>query len=170
MKIKNTKLLRKRADWHHANDHIKQGTYGEGSVNGKPYFEGCAIGCLSTPHTFKALNAWARSYLPEDYESGQMVELGPEPGEMRGILGEEFGICNALTHLAEDIFEGLGYHGDAINFVRDFAHALKEGSTITDRDVGQFKDAVIYHSCSLKEDVNLLLDWLKAGAPKPVLA
>lgn len=171
MKIKNTKLLRQRADWHHENDHIKQGTYGEGSVNGKPCFEGCAIGCLSTPHTFKALDTWARSYLPENYESGKVVELGPEPAEMRDILGDEFGICNRLTRLAEDIFERLPYHGDAINFVRDFAHALKEGSTITDHDVIRFESTIDYDRYSYEESAESFLNWLKAaGAPESVVA
>ena len=49
MRIHDTEKLVARARSHARADHVMQGTYGRVRSNGKAQFEGCAVGCLSTP-------------------------------------------------------------------------------------------------------------------------
>lgn len=133
MKIKNTKELRLRANSHARNDHIRQGTYGDGSINGKAEFKGCAVGCLSTPHRKWELFNWIKAKL-----TGRKYRWSMSRSEALAGLRDEFGITERLAVVAEACFEGKGTHGAAINFVRDFAHACPEGADIQDRHVEAF--------------------------------
>lgn len=132
MKIHNTHELRLRARSHAKNDHILQGTYGEGKANGEVEFKGCAIGCLSTPHRKPELRRFIRKYL----HAGGWLEV--DDRDQRAMLAKEFGICLSLARLAEGFFEAQPYHGQAINFVRDFAEALPEAANIRPVDCRRF--------------------------------
>lgn len=120
MKIKNTTELVRRARWHARQDHVRQGTYGEIETNGKIDFEGCAIGCLATPHRQKDLWAAFRTH------GGMLTEVSFQ----LETLEDDFGICNELARCAEAIFENFPYHGEAIEFIPRFAEALNEGAEI----------------------------------------
>lgn len=125
MKIKNTHELRLRANSHARHDHVAQGTYGEASLNGHVVYKGCAIACLSTPHR----QADLRSFLADWWDQA-CDRLNVDDGWMREQLAREFGITERLVLVAEGLFEAQPTHGAAINFVRDFAHALPEGADI----------------------------------------
>lgn len=127
MKIKNTRELVLRAQGHARADHIKQGTYGSSRTNGKTEFTGCAITCLAAPSRLADLRAWIKAVPREGFS----MEDHDEHALIRQ-LGEEFGICESLARLVEIIFESLDFHGEAINFIPQFAKALVEGSSFTD--------------------------------------
>jgi hypothetical protein len=147
MKIKNKGLLVRRAEWHAKNDHVKQGTYGDSSCNGKVEFEGCAIGCLATPHTERGLRAFIRKLgekeVKSDYkfdpslgystwqreETGSFV-LYEEDDDQLPRIAREFGINRALARAAEGLFESFNKNGEAINFIPAFARALPEGVNV----------------------------------------
>ena len=128
MKIKNTRELVLRAQGHARADHIKQGTYGQGAVNGHAEYQGCAIGCLSTPHRKGDLRAWLRDNLWGPAASLTYVYQGSDA--MTKQLADEFGISPQLARAAESLFEGFYTHGDAINFIPEFAKSLNEGADI----------------------------------------
>jgi hypothetical protein len=130
---KNTTELKLRARAHARYDHVKQGTYGEGKTNGKSEFEGCAVGCLSTPHRKEELRAYLQRWLPDwALEENEWGELTISAADQHQMLADEFGLCGRLVAIAEGLFEAQETHGDAINFVRDFACAIPEGLDITD--------------------------------------
>lgn len=129
MKIKNTKELRLRAASHVRDDHVIQGTYGDVTRNGHVTFKGCAIGCLSTPHR----KAEMLKFLEE--HSGPYGGLSISNKDQRGLLATEFGINRALAMTAEGFFEAQLTHGAAIQFVKEFADSLVEGSELTPSDV-----------------------------------
>lgn len=164
MKIKNTKELQLRADSHARNDHILQGTYGKGNVNGHIEFKGCAVGCLSTPHRKKELRDFLRKHLNRRpaYAYGPEQFLDITEGTQREMLAKEFGITEDLAVLAEGIFEVQETHGAAINFVRDFAKALVEGSDIRPRDVHAYMRKNLngcgLHYADIMEEVEIQRD------------
>lgn len=134
--IRNTKTLRERAEWHAAKDHVMQGTYGRGDVNGKAEFKGCVIGCLATPHGDALVE-----YLRDNLSIGEGIRLMSRGDySLTSDIYEQFGIEPELMRLAEDVFEGLSTHGAAINFVRDFVRALPEGAKIDAEDAGHIRD------------------------------
>lgn len=136
-KIKNGRELVLRADSHAKFDRIKQGTYGNASVNGHATFKGCAIGCLSTPHRKRDLFAFLRKRRDEGED---LRDFDREP--QVAALNREFGICEALTDLSEAIFEDFNKHGAAIEFIPRYARAVAacEGKRITDRQVREFRN------------------------------
>lgn len=191
MRTKNTKELKLRAASHVKYDHIKQGTYGQGKVNGYAEFKGCAIGCLSTPHRKAELRSFLRQHLETREEALRQFEgrslpknyeftLKLDDEYQRKRLGEEFGLTRLLVIAAEALFEAQRYHGDAINFVRNFAYAIPEGVEITDREVWAFlKDDLCivkgnyrpkeleFDEISLYEEVaHLFLTWIEEKGPK----
>lgn len=129
MRIKNTAELVRRANWHARYDHIEQGTYGDATVNGVAEFKGCAIACLSTPHTKKGLRDFLRGIFGGS-GSGELNEFGWKSDDQRKALAKEFGICRTLALVLEGLFESQKTHGAAIEFIPAFAKALKEGSDI----------------------------------------
>jgi hypothetical protein len=129
MKIKNTKVLRARARWHHKQDHIAQGFYGECWTNGEQGAKVCAIGCLATPHTRKGLRAWVRSIGEQPYVEGEW-RSSEEGQDQVKRLAKEFGIHPMLARASEAVFEYILDEREAIDFVRDFALALPEGVDI----------------------------------------
>lgn len=140
MKIKNTKELVLRADGHAKADRIKQGTYGSATVNGHAEFEGCAIGCLATPHRKADLRSFLRGFLGKTDAGARDpwggVPVANEPFSLDEDmlikqLGKEFGICPALARVAESCFESYDTHGGAIEFIPRFARSLNEGAEIT---------------------------------------
>lgn len=141
MVIHNTETLVERAEWHAKQDHIYQGTYGCGKVNGKAEFVGCAIGCLATPHKPRELVEFLRANLGDADASSALWGPGKkflaiDSFDQTQEIAEQFGICRGLMRLVEDVFEGLSTHGAAINFVRDFARVCAEieGADIKDED------------------------------------
>lgn len=137
MRIKNTTELRVRARSHAANDHVIQGTYGIGVLNGHAEFRGCAIGCLSTPHREADLRQYLSEFLNTKYGPTNRIDgvdfygVFDEDSGQRQKLEDEFGMTKHLIIAAEGFFEAQPTHGAAINFVRDFATALPEGAEIT---------------------------------------
>lgn len=134
MKIKNTKLLRARANAHAKYDRIKQGTYGRASVNGHATFEGCAIGCLTTPHTKKGLRNFLQGIFGGS-GNGFLEDVGWDDEDQRTALRKEFGICRTLAVALESLFESQPTHGAAIEFIPAFAAALVEDSNIQPKEV-----------------------------------
>lgn len=136
MRIKNTRELVLRAQAHARQDHVKQGTYGKARTNGKIEFQGCAISCLATPHRKRDLRQFILNGVAE-FRSGIRWRDGYQrfQGEkLVKLLGREFGITPQLAHAAETVFEGMQTHGDAINFIPEFAKALPEGVNISARE------------------------------------
>lgn len=140
MKIKNTPEIRLRADAHAKADHVKQGTYGRGKVNGLAGYRGCAVGCLSTPHRRRDLLKFLREQATKvvDFKKGKWFDFEGYGNQQRRLLAEEFGICNELAVIAEGCFESQVTNAEAIDFVRDFAHALPEGVDVRDRNCAAF--------------------------------
>jgi hypothetical protein len=132
MKIKNTKELKLRANGHARSDHILQGTYGDASANGHVKYEGCAVACLSTPHRKRSLRAFIKEH------TGTWGGYDRDVADMRKDLAKEFGINRYLVIAAEGYFEAQETHGAAIEFVKNFAHALPEGANITPGQVKAF--------------------------------
>lgn len=134
-KIKNTGELVLRAQAHARHDRIRQGTYGDASVNGHAEYKGCFIGCLSTPHRKRDLF----SFLRKARDEGSLEYF--DDHDQRLALHREFGICLELSYLCEAIFEGLPTHGAAIEFLPAFAKALApcEGKRITDAQVQKLR-------------------------------
>ena|ERR1700690_1419548 len=174
MKIKNTKELRLRANDHAKHDRIKQGTYGDGNVNGHAEFKGCAIGCLSTPHRKAELREFLRGIFGGASEGWQQLEYAENDlddfGQMK-LLSKEFGICPELARSAEALFEGCDTHGAAIEFVPAFAKALPEGADIRPNAVVAFwKQQDEGGRCAYEEGCAVsdptikeqFLDWLKS--------
>jgi len=147
MKIKNTKELVLRARGHAKLDHIAQGTYGDGTVNGDVEFKGCAIACLATPHRKKDMRAWFIKWLGENYEPGYSNEVEfDDHADLIPALEREFGITQGLARAAEALFESQSTHGAAINFIPAFAEALNEGADITPKAVQKmWLDLTGYH-------------------------
>lgn len=186
MKIKNTRELVLRAQAHARADHILQSTYGEGSVNGDEEYQGCAIGCLSTPHRRTELRAFLRQYLGEWRAWSGKKDITLTSYQMTARLGEEFGICPELARAAEDVFERLDTHGAAIEWIPAFAKALVEGSSVTPAMMRAWAkriegpigitinevtcDAVSFAEGDLKDRAELvglnLLDWLSGLKPR----
>lgn len=173
-KIKNGRELVLRAQSHARHDHIKQGTYGDGSVNGHVEFKGCAVGCLSTPHRKRDLRNFLRSFtggVPGN------VSLDDRNAQVEG-LRREFGITEALADLLEAIFEGIETHGAAIEFIPAAAKAIAacEGKNITDRQVAKFRKANdlgevwsiggLYDSDYDPSPAKLLIAWLEKRAAR----
>jgi hypothetical protein len=167
MKIKNTRELVLRAQWHARHDHVKQGTYGDVSMNGEVEYQGCAIGCLSTPHTKKGMRAYFDKFSSRWYRSGggRTVVL-PESDVMVRDLGKEFGICPALARAAEECFEGAETHGAAISFIPAFAKALNEGARISDRQVERWTERHWDEHIIGAEGTRKFLEWLSGLGPK----
>jgi hypothetical protein len=171
MIIKNTETLRKRADFHHEQDQIIQGDYGEAKTNGDIEYKGCAIGCLSTPNPTEqpAFADFLKEHRPEGALPGKWAVVNLDSEQMREILGEEFGICYNLTHLAENIFESIMGEQEAADFVKEFAYALRDGIVIDNDRVNDFQEEKYWNKRSrrpwhaIKDD---FLDWLKQGAPE----
>ena len=132
MRLRNIRELQLRARWHAQLGHIEQGTYGNGEVNGHAEFRGCAVGCLSTPHTKNRLIEFLREHLTP------YGGLDNEGQEQREALTDEFGITTELVSTVEAIFEAQPTHGAAIEFVPNFANALTEGAVITDENVAEW--------------------------------
>lgn len=170
MVIKDTHKLVERAEWHAEQDHIYQGTYGAGKVNGETEFKGCAIGCLATPHGDEELAEFLRRYLREDLTASPsiwgegMTFLGLDSIEQTYEIEEQFGICTELLRVVEDIFEGLPTHGDAINFLPAFARALPEGADIKGADVMERIHPPL-HNRTYEEQPRVLFDVLAEFAP-----
>lgn len=135
MRIKNTRELRLRANAHARLDHVKQRTYGQAKVNGQAEYKGCAVGCLSTPHRKPDLIAFLRSKVHGALSFGGWVAFDGSGNPQRDALARDFGICAALAVVAEGFFEAQPKHGAAIEFIRDFAHALPEGADVRPDDV-----------------------------------
>lgn len=129
MKIKNTRELRLRARGHARADHITQGTYGNSHTNGKPEFEGCAIGCLATPHRQSDLRSFIKRLGSFDI-SDEVWRLNENAEPQLNRLRREFGISRQLARMAEALFEGFSLHSDAIDFIPAFASALNEGADL----------------------------------------
>lgn len=147
MKIKNKRELVLRAQYHARHDHVKQGTYGIGRANGQVEFQGCAIGCLAAPHRKKDLRDYVRAIFDKTKvpayshlinSDGSMYDPR-DSDELVAEVGREFGLTPRLLRAAEDVFEGLIEHADAIDFIPAFAKALPEGARITDRQVAAFR-------------------------------
>jgi hypothetical protein len=140
MKIHDTKTLHKRAKEHARYDHIKQGTYGRAETNGKTDYEGCAVSCLATPSEPEILQEFIKEMGVKDETGDQTIWKMEEghyktffrPEQLRQTVTEQFGITEKLMELAEGFFEGQSTHGLAIEFFKDFALSLKEGTEITD--------------------------------------
>ena len=156
MKLKNIAELKRRAKWHAANDHVKQGTYGDVTKNGDFEFHGCAVGCLAMPHTKRGMRRFLSGRWDEDL---RMFALYPD--EMYQALTEEFGITNALAREADDLFEEQPTHGAAIEFVKNFANALNEGADITTQMVYTKETS----SLRVVDRTQEFLDWLKSTKP-----
>lgn len=191
MKIKNTRELRLRADAHARLGHIAQGTYGDVSANGDVEFKGCAVGCLSTPHRKRDLLAWLKDKVKagEASEWADSYDYCVTQSAALKALGEEFGITKRLAIVAEAAFEHQETHGQAIEFVREFAHALPEDVDIQDRHVEAFLRRVGFsklgarrgsydrvgteaaaHAGSIEAFTDQFLSWVRSRAPQPVAA
>lgn len=173
MRIKNTKELRLRARAHAKADHIQQGTYGSGTTNGKTEYEGCAVGCLATPHRLKDL----REYIIKHGHAwdGENYEADFDGEWQRQKVAKEFGITERLMILAEGFFETQEYHGGAIEFVKNFATSLNEGADITPRMVDSwaeenlgsrinsftYVETCLYYK-SIEEMTAKFLSWVKS--------
>lgn len=185
MKIKNTRELVLRAQAHARADHIKQGTYGNGFVNGHEEYVGCAIGCLSTPHRKRDLRSFLKQWITTDRDG--VLDFRRRPQDMVQQLADEFGICPELSRVAESVFENLEHHGAAINFIPDFAQALVEGSSVTPAALRQWantmparnvwaKRPIIIHAQASNVGVfqgestgevrDSLLEWLRGRKPR----
>lgn len=127
--LRNIHELQLRANWHAKQGHVMQGTYGDVSLNGHLDFRGCAVGCLSTPHRMSRLKTFLQKFM--DSGGG----LKHEGQGQRESLEKEFGLNYVMIACVEGLFEGQPTHGAAISFVRDFAHALREGAEITTQDI-----------------------------------
>jgi hypothetical protein len=141
MRIKNTQELVNRSRWHARHDHVKQGTYGKSKTNGVTEFQGCAIGCLATPHRKRDLKAFVKALRAKfgDKNDGSITGLGyidegyvyeDDLAQLKR-LKSEFGIIPELARVAESIFEHLPTHSEAIEFIPAFAAALNEGANFT---------------------------------------
>lgn len=195
MKTKNTRELRLRANSHARAGHVMQGTYGKGKLNGLPGYRGCAIACLAAPHRKRDLLKMLRGLI--GHKRTGMWHEGPfTSGRWRKALKSEFGLCDGLIRVVEGYFEAQPTHAQAIDFVRDFAHALPEGTDIQDRHVRAFMRRQGYtgglaeytqietfvksdgrglstawsRKRLAEERTAELLAWLRSRAPKPVAA
>lgn len=140
MKVHDTHELHLRATAHAKEDHLKQGTYGDVTKNGKLNYVGCAIGCLSTPHRKAELIRFLTKHttVNEWKLAGKTqydVSFDLDSNDQREMLTEEFGICRALAVTAEGFFEAQPTHGAAIEFFKRFALALNEGANFTHAQV-----------------------------------
>ena len=124
MKLKNTAELRLRALAHAREDHIRQGTYGSGSVNGHANFEGCAITCLATPHRKGELREFLRGIFGDRGSTASFRAFGRDEFHQMRDLRRDFGIHASLARMAEALFESQPTHGAAINIIPRFANAL----------------------------------------------
>lgn len=140
MKIHDTEKLRKRADSHAAEDHIKQGTYGNAETNGHTTYIGCAVSCLATPSMDEGLVDLIKEegelsvgddgkdmWVLADFSTGTPFR----PARLHYEVKEQFGINETLMIIAEGLFEAQPTHGAAIEFVKAFAHSFEEGEDIT---------------------------------------
>jgi hypothetical protein len=114
-----------------------QGTYGNVYLNGKAEFQGCAVGCLSTPHTQNRMYAFLKEHLSYGGNSGGLDHEGLG---QRESLTEDFGLNPTLIAVVEALFECQPTHGAAIEFVPQFANALHEGAEINDDAVLEWLD------------------------------
>lgn len=147
--IRNKRTLVRRTQWHADQDHVVQGTYGSGSCNGQAEFQGCAIGCMATPHTTKGLRAFIKRVGGMSHGLGEW-SFHEEDDDQLPRITKEFGVSRALARVAETLFEAQPTHGAAINFIPKFARALPEGVKITDRQVQEaWKDIT---GCDLRTD------------------
>lgn len=132
MKIKNTRELILRARHHARHDHVRQGTYGEAHTNGTVReYQGCAVGCLATPHRKRDLLSFIKSRFRKSmFDHGTWHSPGPET--LNRWIGEEFGIPKELMSWAEAEFEARLYHSEAIEFIPAFAEAVatREGERL----------------------------------------
>lgn len=139
MLIHDTKELRLRARSHAKYDHIKQGTYGDARTNGKTEFQGCAVGCLSTPHRKKEMRDHIIEHgTPREEDGEQFFEASFYGNEQREWIEEEFGICNTMMLAGEAFFEAQPTHGAAIEFVKNFALSFNEGADFTEEMVQEW--------------------------------
>lgn len=131
MKIHNTKELRARARSHAKYDHVKQGTYGDGSTNGKTEYQGCAVGCLAVPHKKADLRAFiiANGFFDKFEEMYVMRDVSGDTQRRR--VANQFGINESLMIMGEGFFEAQPTHGGAIEFIKNFALAFNEGADFT---------------------------------------
>lgn len=184
MKTKNTKELRLRANAHCDRDHVEQGTYGSIKRNGRFLYQGCAVGCLSVPHRKRDLEKYLREVAATEEEKGGSIRsywwAFAEGDDEIARLQTEFGLQRPLLTVAEACFEGQGKHGAAIEFIRDFAHAVPEDVDIRPRDVMAFLRSQGYYELASTFDYGDLmmgrdprvvapftkafLDWLRNGA------
>lgn len=142
MRTKNTHELRLRANAHARAGHVDKGTYGKAKINGHADYRGCAIACLAAPHRKRDLRRWLKALTNPfpDYPGWTMLES--EQGQLhRDSLQKEFGLCGALISVVEGVFEAQPTHAEAIDFVRDFAHAVPEGVRISPREVRRFLES-----------------------------
>lgn len=155
MKVRNTRELVQRARGHARADHVKQGTYGRGAVNGHVVYKGCAIGCLSTPHRKPELRKFLRAVFggPKGTPNSlnHVEYFGRDEFAMLKDLGAEFGIDPTLARCAEAIFERLPTHGEAIDFIPAFASALNEGASFTQRKLAKVWPEIIGRSVGVDE-------------------
>jgi hypothetical protein len=136
--ITNGRELIARAEGHAKFDRISQGTYGKPDSNGSDVeYKGCAMFCLSTPATIadENIGIWNRIWNMLD-RTGEF-EREDEIERIR----EEFGICDGLLDLTEAIFEGLPFHGGAIEFIPEVARKIAqcEGLEITDWEIQRWR-------------------------------
>lgn len=167
MRVKNIRQLQLRADWHAEKGHVLQGTYGNVDLDGKVEFFGCAVGCLSTPHTKTRLLQFLREHVTKDGGS-----LDHESRGQREDLTREFGLTPMLITAVEGLFEGQPTHGAAIEFVPKFAHALHEGAEITDEDIEQWIDRQAFDPNDYDDwnEIHQALEWLDPSEIQEITA
>lgn len=164
MRTKNIAEFRLRARAHARLDHVVQGTYGKASVNGDAEFKGCLIGCLSTPHRKRSLIRYLREHIGA--KSG-VTGFFDDDAQVKSIE-REFGIPRGIQRIAENIFEAFPFHGEAINFLPEFADAIPEGVVFTHPQIKAFQGRV--SDLSWIDAHEPFLDWLRSRTPKAAVA
>lgn len=165
MKIHDTEKLRKRADSHAKEDHIKQGTYGHAETNGYTEYKGCAVSCLATPSLDEGLVNWIKlkGAMRVEKDGTDVWKVGgilPGPfmsARLRETVEDQFGINTTLMIIAEGLFEAQPTHGAAIEFVKEFAHSFKEGTDITEQMAYDWGFAVTGRDLNTWERVGFVL-------------
>lgn len=168
MKIKNTAVLRQRADWHREMEHYAGGTYGEAKFNGETKFKACAIGCLVTPTPKEdvAFETFLRAEFEPAEETGYWRDFRMSDDEMVERLEDQFGLNDNLLRVIEAIFESIYTQEAKADFVHDVAHAMPEGRDLKGDEVNVFREA----GESWRDQAQSFIDWLKDGAPEPTTA
>lgn len=138
MEIHDTAKLVERAVWHSEIEKgVVGGHYGLVSLDGAGdiHFEGCWIGCLSTPHGKAAL----RSYATDQGWTGVQF-TGFDDDRQVEDLEREFGLNHRLVRLQEYVFENLpGKQTEGPLFVVETAKAFVEGSLVTVEDADNWR-------------------------------